>query len=67
MTKKHFIELADCIRTANFHGHQGMDVTFTSAHLKVLASFCRSQNGRFLEDRWLSYIAGKCGPNGGDS
>ena len=59
MTKKHFIELADCIRTAN--------VTFTSAHLKVLASFCRSQNGRFLEDRWLSYIAGKCGPNGGDS
>jgi hypothetical protein len=31
----------------------------------VLADFCRTQNPRFDRERWLDYIAGKCGPNGG--
>ena len=29
------------------------------------ADFCQRQNGNFKRDRWLSYIAGDCGPNGG--
>lgn len=30
-----------------------------------LADFCKSQNGRFDRERWLGYIAGENGPNGG--
>jgi hypothetical protein len=30
-----------------------------------LADFCKNQNSRFDRERWLSYIAGECGPNGG--
>jgi hypothetical protein len=30
-----------------------------------LADFCQSQNPRFMRDRWLAYIAGECGKNGG--
>lgn len=38
---------------------------FDETALDTLANFCKSQNGNFLRDRWLDYIAGKCGPNGG--
>jgi hypothetical protein len=31
----------------------------------ALADFCASQNSRFDRERWLGYIAGECGPNGG--
>jgi hypothetical protein len=57
MTKKHFIALADAIKTAT--------VQFTREHLEVLAGFCSAQNWRFNRDRWLGYIRGKNGPNGG--
>lgn len=57
MTKKHFIALADHIKTSN--------VDWTPAHLEVLAAFCRSQNSAFDWGRWMSYIRGECGPSGG--
>lgn len=57
MTKKHFIELANYIKTAPEH--------FSDSSLHVLASFCKAQNPNFNRDRWLAYIAGQCGPNGG--
>ena len=57
MTKKHFIALADAIKQTH--------VTFTSEHLDVLADFCREQNPRFDRARWLGYIRGENGPNGG--
>ena len=31
----------------------------------VLADFCQSQNPRFNRARWIAYINGECGPNGG--
>jgi hypothetical protein len=31
----------------------------------TLAEFCRDQNGRFNRERWLGYIAGTNGKNGG--
>lgn len=62
MTKKHFIALADAIRFAN---RGRTEPLFTSDHLTVLADFCRSQNGQFMHQRWLDYIAGNCGPGGG--
>jgi hypothetical protein len=62
MTKKHFIALADCIRVNNKFGHE----PFTEYQIVMLADFCKSQNGNFNKERWLDYIAGKCGPNGGE-
>lgn len=61
MTKKHFIALADHVRIYNkFAVHP-----FNEPQLHELADFCKSQNGQFNRERWLDYIAGKCGPNGG--
>ena len=57
MSKKHFVSLADHIRLSG--------VAFNSAQLEVLASFCKSQNGAFMRDRWLAYLKGECGPSGG--
>jgi hypothetical protein len=56
MTKKHFIAMADAIRAAN---------TFTPEQLNTLADFCRGQNPNFNRERWLGYIAGRNGQNGG--
>jgi hypothetical protein len=65
MSKKHFITLADYIRTWN-NGWQG-DKTgkFTAGQIATLADFCQSQNSNFNRERWLGYIAGTCGKNGG--
>jgi len=60
MSKKHFIELADMIRRA-----KGTPAEFNEDQLSRLASFCSSQNYNFKRDRWMDYIAGECGPNGG--
>jgi len=63
MSKKHFIALADHIRLHN-RFCQEKD-TFTVEQLAELATFCYQQNPRFNRERWMDYIAGKCGPNGG--
>lgn len=62
MTKKHFIALAKTIKEHNARGETGQ---FNLNHLYVLARFCSEQNSRFNEDRWLNYIEGTHGPNGG--
>jgi hypothetical protein len=66
MTKKDFIALADRIKEHN-ELQQGTvnPITFGPFHLNTLANFCHAQNCAFKRDRWLSYIAGECGPNGG--
>ena len=56
MSKKHFIQLADAIRASG---------KFTEEQIRTLADFCASQNSMFKRERWLDYIAGACGPNGG--
>jgi hypothetical protein len=68
MSKKDFIALADAIRAAN----QEFQTKTYSVHkpfgeraINKLADFCQSRNPRFLRERWLGYIAGECGPNGG--
>ncbi len=74
MTKKHVIALADAIITHdNFVSHpyrtgMGEDadiILFDRHHLATLADFCKRQNPNFNQERWLDYIAGKCGSNGG--
>lgn len=67
MTKKHFIELADMIREHNQSGER-LDASggfFTPVQISAMADFCAAQNPNFKRDRWLDYIAGKCGKNGG--
>ena len=72
MSKKDFIALADAIREHNrveynirANNGGGSCDNFSPAQIDVIARFCSSQNPRFMRDRWLDYIAGKCGPNGG--
>ena len=69
MTKKHFIALADVIKRYNFTNTDSMVANgpkpFNSDQIECLARFCKQENPRFMPDRWLSYINGECGPNGG--
>lgn len=62
MSKKHFIALADAIKT---HNRYCSDNQFTQEQLIVLASFCYEQNENFDSKRWLGYIADENGPSGG--
>lgn len=63
MSKRDFIALADVIRSEN-RTQDGFPV-FNSTAVHTLAVFCASQNPRFNRSRWLAYIAGEVGPNGG--
>ena len=65
MTKKHFVALADSIREHNRVARFNGEKAFTQEQLAALARFCASQNPRFKRERWLNYVAGECGPNGG--
>jgi hypothetical protein len=57
MTKKDFIALAD-------HIIQHKDA-FSAEAIDSIARFCNQNNHAFKTDRWINYIAGNCGPNGG--
>lgn len=65
MTQKHFIALADAIKAHNDRFGPASGLRFGPEQLYVLAEFCAKQNPRFNWERWMSYIEGKCGPNGG--
>lgn len=62
MTKKHFIALATMIK--DFNEHEQTE-PFTAEQLGLIADFFRNYNPSFNRQRWLDYIDGKCGPNGG--
>jgi hypothetical protein len=65
MSKKHFIALADAIREANRRYSDPSGYPFNEQTIEVLADFCADQNPEFKRDRWLGYIAGENGKNGG--
>jgi hypothetical protein len=66
MSKKHFIALADTIKEHNRLSNAGLPyVAFSNSQIEALADFCQQQNSDFKKDRWLAYIAGECGQNGG--
>jgi hypothetical protein len=60
MTKKDFIALADVVKRS----HNTL-AEFGEGEKNALADFCQEQNPNFKRGRWLSYIAGTCGKNGG--
>ena len=63
MTNKHFIALADTIRA--YGSNCSVSADKISIPVSVLADFCATQNPNFDRNRWIDYIAGNCGPNGG--
>lgn len=65
MTKKHFIALADAIKQHDKTWEGRPEHVWTGEQLRTLADFCASQNPRFNRQRWLDYINGRCGKNGG--
>lgn len=77
MTKADFIALADTTRatrpepsktvngTQIFAGAQAAKLEQWNATRDALADMCAKSNPAFKRGRWLDYIAGKVGPNGG--
>ena len=67
MTKQHFIALADTLRDLAPTGERMTDAAIEQYDMTVraLADFCATQNPVFNRERWLAYVAGECGPNGG--
>jgi hypothetical protein len=69
MSKKHFIALADAMRRARpEQGSNEYQITATKQweqDVRHVANFCQGQNPNFNYDRWMGYIEGTCGPNGG--
>lgn len=60
MTKKDFVALADLIKVRRWKERDGAGL-----FIQDLADFLEGQNPRFLRHRWLDYVQGFCGPNGG--
>lgn len=66
MSKKHFIALAEAIIQHNqTQWADGQDRQFSPEQLEALAGFCKAQNPNLDWERWLGFIAGENGPNGG--
>ena len=59
MTKKDFIRLADYLRHINWKTDEARLI------LGTICDFCKATNPRFDEEKFLGYLAGTCGPNGG--
>lgn len=60
MTKKHFIRLAEYIKKCDPYCEP-----FTAKQIEYLAYFCHEANPHFNRERWINFIGGFCGPNGG--
>lgn len=61
MTKRDFIFLADVLKK-----HRAATLSTTADEVvEVLADALAAEYPLFKEDRWLDYIAGRCGKNGG--
>ena len=75
MSKKDFIALADVVRSrkaSQTFYNENRETMWAQGRrdgiaemVASLADFCAAQNPRFNRTRWLAYIAGTCGPNGG--
>ncbi len=62
MSKRHFIALADALKTLLPALHDEREQQLV---ISTLAEFCARQNPRFDGYLWRNYIAGNCGPGGG--
>jgi hypothetical protein len=68
MHKKQFIALADALKRNTPDPESNAleaERPFFQNIVNDVADFCQSQNPNFNRERWLAYIKGECGPNGG--
>ena len=69
MTKKHFIALADALRGTQPTIHpEGAGYRYQwqwEQDVQAVADFCQAQSSRFNRGRWLDYVNGLCGQDGG--
>lgn len=74
MTKKHFIALANTFkaRKIQIDSEYSRSPLYHSTAIRVweqivanMAVFCKLQNSQFNRERWMGYILGENGPNGG--
>jgi len=66
MSKKHFIALADALRTSRPECHWDPNkILQWRLDVHRIADFCQSQNPRFDRGLWFDYIDGTRGPSGG--
>jgi len=75
MSKKDFIALADALRLTeptysdSILKESQTDVMIRHAQwvrdIRTIADVCAATNPQFKRDRWMDYINGECGPNGG--
>ena len=71
MSKKDFIALADALRPL-FKALPSVSCGEDAGKLdaedvrRALCAFMRGQNAQFKGGRWRAYLAGECGPSGGD-
>lgn len=65
ITKKDIIALADFIKAKNGNDYGKNAQFFTANAIYALADFLGQNNPNFNRDRFLNYVAGMCGPNGG--
>lgn len=66
MSKKDFIAIANEIKAYTTRLSGTNEPPFTDAQLAVLAQAFQRCNPRFNAVRWLGYINGDYGPNGGE-
>lgn len=65
MTKKHFIALADGLRNEKPNENWLNKMVQWHMDVNAIADVCAASNPRFNRERWLDYVNGLCGPNGG--
>jgi hypothetical protein len=63
MTKKNFIALADALRATKPDNLS--ELAQWSLDVSAIADCLQRQNPAFKRERWLDYIHGERGPNGG--
>ena len=66
MSKKHFIALADALRQTRPADHWDANKRVQwEMDVRVIADVLNQSNPRFNYSRWMDYVNGLCGPNGG--
>ena len=60
-----FIELANCLRKTKPGASETISSNQWFRDVIAIADVCAADNPRFNRQRWLDYINGECGPNGG--
>lgn len=66
MSKKDFIALANALRAQKPAEHWDPNKRVQwELDVKAIADVCAASNRAFMRDRWMDYVNGLCGPNGG--